>query len=146
LCARGYTVASISDSTYGITKFESNSVYCIFDKVTITLSVSDDPVNVGSAANITWTAMYQYPNVGGYDGVIELNDTIAKSDPGNCTYTVLRIGGDTFGITAFESNTVTVTFAVAPTDYIPYIVGVTIGLIIGALAAYAILRVIGKSS
>jgi hypothetical protein len=204
-----YTVASITDPTHGITKFESNSVHCIFDKVTITLSVSDDPVNVGSAANITWTAVYQYPNVGDYDGVIQLNDEIAKSNPGNYTYTVSRIGGDTFGITAFDSNAVTVTFAVdtdgdgtpdtrdsdddndgmpdtwetdneldpldaadasldadgdgmtnlqeyeegtdpnvsdARLDYMPYIIGVIIGLIIGALAAYAILRVIRKSS
>lgn len=107
-----YTVASVSDPIYGITKFESSSVNCIFDKVTITLSVSDNLISVGSTANITWTAVYQYPNVGDYNGFIELNDTITKFEAGNCTYTVLRIGGDTHDITAFDSNTITVTFAV----------------------------------
>jgi len=105
-----YTVGSISDPTHGITVFESNAVACIFDKATITLSIRHNRTAVGSKAAVIWTAVYQYPNIEDYDGFIQLNDTLTKSDAGEYTYTVSRIGGDTYNITAFETNTVKVIF------------------------------------
>lgn len=107
-----FTAASITDPTHGITQFESNSVHCIFNKVTVTLNVSDNLISVDTTANITWIAVYEYPSVGDYDGFVELNDTTTKSSAGSYTYTVSRIGGDTYGITAFDTDTVTVTFAI----------------------------------
>jgi len=104
-----YTVATISDPTYGLTIFEANSVYCIFDKVTITLSVSDDRIDVGSTADIALSAVYQYDGMH-YDGTVVLNDTLTKSAVGRYGYTVSSLSGDTYEITEFESNSVYVIF------------------------------------
>ena len=101
-----YTAASISDPTYGLSVFESNSVYCIFDRVSVTLSVSDARIDVGSAADLTWAAVYEYDNAV-YDGTVTLNDTVlSKLTVGKYGYTVSSISGDTYGLSVFESNSV----------------------------------------
>jgi len=107
----GYKVVSISDPTYGLTTFITNEVYVIFDKVTVTLSAVDDTVAVGSTASITKTVVYQYDGAE-FDGTITLNDTLTKSTVGTFYYTTHTVSGDTYGITAFESNTVAINFLV----------------------------------
>lgn len=106
-----YKVASISDSTYGLTILTTNEVYVIFDKVTVTLSAEDDTVGLDNTASIIWTAVYQYDGAD-FDGIITLNDTLTKSTVGTYYYTTRIISGDTCEITAFESNTVAITFLV----------------------------------
>lgn len=106
----GYKVASITDPAYGLTKFTTNEVYVIFDKVTVTLSAIDDTIEVGSTASITQTAVYQYDGTD-FDGTKTLNDTSTKSTVGTYYYTTKSISGDTHGITVFESNTIPITFA-----------------------------------
>ena len=66
-------------------------------------------VEVGSTASITTTAEYQYDGTV-FDGAITLNDTLTKSIAGTYYYTTQDISGDTYGITAFESNTIAIWF------------------------------------
>ncbi|MFQ5950763.1 MAG: hypothetical protein ACE5KH_01600, partial [Candidatus Geothermarchaeales archaeon] len=56
--ASTYTVASISDGLHGLTAFASNQVQVVFDRVDVTLGVSDSRVDVGSEAQITVDAVY----------------------------------------------------------------------------------------
>jgi len=81
----------------------------IWDKVDVTLLVTDGAIEVTGTASITHTAAYQYDGAD-FDGTITLNDTLTKSSAGTYYYTTQSISGDTYGITAFESNTVAVTF------------------------------------
>jgi len=104
-----YKVTQISDPTHGLTKFESNPLYCIFDKVTVTLVVNDDWIDVDSPAPITKSGIYQYNNAI-YDGTITLNDTLTKSTVGKYGYKTQEISGDSYGITKFETNAVSVVF------------------------------------
>ncbi|RLE47326.1 MAG: hypothetical protein DRJ18_03395, partial [Candidatus Methanomethylicota archaeon] len=55
-----YTCASVTDNTYGITKFDTNTVSVIWDKLTVTLSVSDGRVNVDDSVTISWSIKRQY--------------------------------------------------------------------------------------
>jgi len=105
----GYKVALITDPVYGLTKFTTNEVYVIFDKVTVTLSAVDGTIEVGSTATVTQTAVYQYDGTD-FDGTITLSDTLTKSTVGTYYYTTQSISGDTHGITEFESNTIPITF------------------------------------
>jgi len=55
-----YTADSITDSLYGLTVFECNVVYVIFDRVNFTLSAVNERVDVGKEASITVSAVYAY--------------------------------------------------------------------------------------
>lgn len=80
-----------------------------WDRVQVTLSITDNRINVGDTANIIKTATYESDGTP-FTGTITLNDTLTKSTVGTYHYTTQSISGDTHGITEFESNTVAVTF------------------------------------
>ena len=100
-----YTTSTITDNNYGITVFDSNSLYCIFDKVTITLSITDDRIDVGTSADISASGIYQYDNAV-WSGTYTLNDTTTKSSVGKWWFTVSSITDSNYGITSFDSNSV----------------------------------------
>lgn len=106
-----FSISAVTDTNYGLTAFSQNasSPYVIWDRVAVTLSPSTQRVNVGSAATITRSGIYEYDSAG-FGGTITLNDTTTKSVIANYTYTTLSLAGDAFGITAFTSNNVTVIF------------------------------------
>ncbi len=139
----GYTISSISERQYGLTRFTSNSFSIIFDRVIITLSVEDSRIGVGATASIVRSATYEYDG-SAFVGTIILNDTqLTKNEAGKYGYTVASISGGTQGITAFESNSVYVTFEKAagpspvPLEGFPWwIVGILAAAILAVAAVY----------
>lgn len=104
-----YTVKNILDPVYNLTAFKSNSVNAIFDKVSITLSAADSRIDAGSEATILWNGIHKYDGTL-FNGTVTFNGTLTKSEVGRYGYTVSGINGDTYGITAFESNSVSIIF------------------------------------
>jgi hypothetical protein len=107
----GYRISSVTDELYGLTAFQQTApnLYVIFDKVSISLSISKSRVNVGEAAPITINAIYVYDS-SSFDGDVTLNATTTKNAVGKYGFTVLSISGGTHGITVFESNSVSCIF------------------------------------
>ena len=106
-----YTVSSITDNNYGLTAFTSNTVEVIFDKITITLSVTDNRIDVGSTADWSYTATYQYDGADATSYVsVTLNDTATKNTVGKYGYTTSSISDSQYGITVFDSNSFSVIF------------------------------------
>ncbi len=107
----GYKILSITDDKYGLTAFVQTppEVSVIFDKLSITLSTHDDRINVGSTATINVHIIRLYDSsVSG--ATVTLNDTLTKSTVGKYAYTVSSVSGDEYGITAFESNSISIIF------------------------------------
>ncbi|MFX1605867.1 MAG: hypothetical protein ACFFDD_08155 [Promethearchaeota archaeon] len=102
---RGYTVLSTSGDSYGISTIRQNmEVRCIWDSISITITIVDARISVGDTASISATAVYNYDN-SPYDGTLTLNDTILQqATVGARVYTVDSASGDTYGITVIGSN------------------------------------------
>ena len=104
-----YTVLSITDIKYGLSLFKSNVVSVVFDRISITLSVLDDRINIGETAYISAHGTYEYDG-SAWHGTYTLNDTLIKTDVGKFWYEVSSVTDVEYGITVFESNSVCVIF------------------------------------
>ncbi len=107
---RGYTVISASGDSYGITTIQSNDdTYCIWDGLIVSITdPADQRINIGdTVTGITASAIYAYDGAA-YDGTLSLNSTVfTYSTVGKRAYTVGSASGDSYGITAIQTNDVT---------------------------------------
>jgi hypothetical protein len=92
-----------------LTAFSTNEVCVIWDKVTFTLSAAKSRVSVGSVAQISATAVYAFDN-SPFKGSYSLNDTLVKTSICKCGYKVSRIVDELYGLTAFDTNEVSIIF------------------------------------
>ena len=102
----GYKVSSISDLKYGLTVFQSNTIFVVFDRVNITLFIADDRIDAGSEAPLSWTGIYEYDGTT-FDGTVTYNNTQTIYDTvGRRGYTISSINDPTYGLTVFRSTAV----------------------------------------
>jgi endonuclease YncB( thermonuclease family) len=81
----------------------------IWDFVNVTLSVSDDRIDVGSKADVRWTAFYEYdgsPFQGKVNLKIISSQTSTPTPVGKNSYQVESIEDEKYGLTEFTSNQV----------------------------------------
>jgi len=101
-----FSVSTISDPLYDLTAFSSNSVHCIFDRVSITVGVADDRIDVGSQALISWYGIHLFDG-SVFEGDVTLNNTqTIYNNVERHGYTVVSIYDPLYGLTSFETNEV----------------------------------------
>ena len=106
---RTYQVTEVIDELHNLTVFESDSLEIIFDRVLVTLDASNERINVGSEAEIGWTATYEYDQTP-FHGWVEFNDTLVQDEAGKYRYTVEYVGDAWYDVESFSSNAVDVIF------------------------------------
>lgn len=111
---RTYNVTEIFDGKYNLTDFEANDVNVVFDKINIHLSVVPDSGGIYgpfSMPIVDIEAFYAYDNMP-FDGIVTLNNSVITplTPSGEYRYTVSSVVDGRYGITVFDSNTVTTKF------------------------------------
>jgi hypothetical protein len=99
----GFTTQSVTDPLYGLTNFTSNEVYCIWDRVNIQITITDERIGVGSTASLSWTGTYEYDGAN-FSGTATYNDTLTRNTVGKYGYMVSSISDPMYGLTTFTSN------------------------------------------
>jgi len=108
---------------YDIISDWSSSRAIIVDKVVVTLSVNDTRTDVGSFVNVSWVLRFKSDNtvVSGFTINVSRNGVVWYSGSASYaldtsymvtsyTYTTAYVRDNTFGITAFETNSVSVVY------------------------------------
>lgn len=106
-----YAVPSgFTDKFYGLSVLANTmSLLIIWDRVSVTVSVIDQRIDVGSAAKVEIYGVYQY-DFAVWNGTAMVNDTLTKNDVGSFSYTVASITDPAYGLRYFESNSFTLVF------------------------------------
>lgn len=105
-----FTAIDIEDEQYGITKFETNTIDVIYDKVVVFLTTNKMRVDVGTEADIdTLYAIYLYDK-SDFQGSITLNDTTKKDIVGKYCYSVADINDGLYNVNPFASDSIEIVF------------------------------------
>jgi hypothetical protein len=114
-----FTVQSITDATYGLTTFTSNSVYCIWDKALIQSGgISLSYSHVGDSVQVYYVVKYEYDLSLITDGNVFLNGSAMTYNPavtkwertvssavlGNQSWIITAINSNTYGITVIDDT------------------------------------------
>lgn len=103
-----YRAVEIRDEEYGLSRFETNQVEVIFDRVVVELS-APPRAQAGKAAPVTYSAHYDY------DGERLIGDVVLNRDTaypyiGKVKFTATEVRDRLYGLESFISNEVEVIF------------------------------------
>jgi len=101
-----FDTVSCAGNFYEIQEVNQNSKsqHVIWDMISVTITVDDRRIDVGTAASIVVSATYDYDGQL-FDGILTLNDTIVMhNDVGRWNFTVISASGDSYGISLIGSN------------------------------------------
>ncbi len=104
-----FTCASISDSQYGITAFDSNEVYCIWDRIKISNGgVTHSSTNITQEETVWFTIEYEYDGSVPFSGEVYINNTLATystlNDRWEYNYTLFSPETITFSVSKIVDN------------------------------------------
>jgi hypothetical protein len=104
-----FTCASVSDSQYGITAFDSNEVYCIWDRIKISNGgVTHSSTNITQEETVWFTIEYEYDESVPFSGEVYINNTLAAystlNDRWEYNYTLFSPGTITFSVSKIVDN------------------------------------------
>ena len=102
-------VVAIDDGLYGLTTFEANQLKISWDRVIVKLSTPYPRVEIGTEAQIDIYAFYELDGER-FDGNVRLDSPPTSNTVGKKIIGVASISGSKYGITAFTSNTIEITF------------------------------------
>jgi len=95
---------TVGKRVWTITGFVSFQI--IWDRINITMLMSNNRIDVGKNATITWSGTYEYDGFT-FSGSLTLNDTQTLYNAvGERGYTTLSVSDPIYGLTAFTSNIV----------------------------------------
>lgn len=100
-----YRTAGITDERYGLTSFLTNEVYVVWDRVNLSVNISNPRTSIGSQADISWVGFYEYDG-SIFSGSVFLNDTRTKDAVGEYGYAVASIVDPLYNLTAFAADEV----------------------------------------
>ena len=104
-----FTCASISDSQYSLTAFDSNEVYSIWDRIKISNGgVTHSSTNITQEETVWFMVEYEYDGSEPFSGEVYINNTLATYSPLNdrweCNYTLFSPGTITFSVSKIVDN------------------------------------------
>ncbi|MCH7705568.1 MAG: hypothetical protein IIB33_00780 [Chloroflexi bacterium] len=104
-----FEAAEIRDDRFGLTRFSTNRVPIIWDRVAITLEPGSVRVQAGYPASIRTVASYESDNTP-FVGTIIFDNDLTHDDLGPQDFTVSQITDAVNQVTLFTANTATVIF------------------------------------
>lgn len=100
-----YSVMGIIDTKYDLESYSANDFEVIFDRVTLTVTLTDNRLDVGESPEISVIGVYEYDSQP-FIGNIYLED-FPKNDVGKYNVLVESINDPLYGLTSFTQNDVT---------------------------------------